>query len=81
MMFSIFASKVTQQADMSVPMYCDRRDTPLPDRPYSDALTAAEKSLKQKEEGPWNNLSKEEKIACLYLIVHVSESQLFQYSL
>jgi len=51
---------------MSVPMYCDRLDTPLPDKPYKDALSDADKSLKQKEKGPWNNLSKEEKLACLY---------------
>lgn len=51
---------------MSLPMYWDRRDSPLPDKPYNATLTAAEKSLKQKEIGPWNNLSKEEKMACLY---------------
>ncbi|XP_060794107.1 cytochrome c oxidase subunit 4 isoform 2, mitochondrial [Neoarius graeffei] len=60
--------EVSQQADMSLPMYWDRRDIPLPDRPYNDTLTAAEESLKQKEKGPWNNLSKEEKIA-LYRIM------------
>ncbi|XP_053338729.1 cytochrome c oxidase subunit 4 isoform 2, mitochondrial isoform X1 [Clarias gariepinus] len=59
---------VSQQTDMSVPLYCDRLDTPLPDRPYNNALTATEKSLKQKEKGPWNNLSNEEKIA-LYRIM------------
>lgn len=62
------ASIVTQQADMSLPMYCDRRDTPLPDRPYNDALGDAENRLKQKEKGPWNDLSKEEKLACLYFV-------------
>ncbi|XP_066527747.1 cytochrome c oxidase subunit 4 isoform 2, mitochondrial [Hoplias malabaricus] len=60
--------EVSQQADMSLPLYWDRRDTPLPDRPYQDSLGAAEQSLKQKEKGPWNNLSKEEKIA-LYRIM------------
>ncbi|KAI2649827.1 Cytochrome c oxidase subunit 4 isoform 2, mitochondrial [Labeo rohita] len=29
---------VTEQADMSVPLYWDRLDTPLPDRPYKDTL-------------------------------------------
>ncbi|WP_411024046.1 hypothetical protein, partial [Salmonella sp. s58079] len=59
---------MSQQADMSVPMYCDRLDTPLPDRPYNDTLTATEKSLKQKEKGPWNSLSNEEKIALYRLM-------------
>lgn len=75
-------SKVTQQADMSLPMYWDRRETPLPDRPYNDALTAAEKSLKQKEKGPWNSLTQEEKLACLYFILTVmSGSRYHPYSL
>ncbi|XP_063064002.1 cytochrome c oxidase subunit 4 isoform 2, mitochondrial [Engraulis encrasicolus] len=56
-----------EQADVSVPMYADRIDTPLPDKAFKDELTAAEKSLKQKEKGPWTQLSKEEKMA-LYRI-------------
>ena len=50
--------------DMSQPMYWDRLDTPLPDKAYKDVLTAGDKSLKEKEKGPWTKLSKEEKIAC-----------------
>lgn len=60
----VLTGGVTEQTDMSVPLYCDRLDTPLPDRPYKDTLSAADKSLKQKEKGPWNSLSKEEKLAC-----------------
>ncbi|XP_072552232.1 cytochrome c oxidase subunit 4 isoform 2, mitochondrial [Salminus brasiliensis] len=60
--------EVSAQPDMSAPMYWDRLDTPLPDRPYQETLGAAEKSLKQKEKGPWNNLSNEEKLA-LYRIM------------
>lgn len=56
--------EVTETVDMSKPMYWDRLDTPLPDRPFKEDLTAADKSLKQKEKGPWGQLTKEEKIAC-----------------
>ncbi|XP_061551849.1 cytochrome c oxidase subunit 4 isoform 2, mitochondrial isoform X3 [Phycodurus eques] len=59
---------VSQVADMSKPMYCDRVDTPLPDRAYKDELSAADKSLKQKEKGPWNQLTQEEKIALYRLM-------------
>ncbi|KAK2851001.1 hypothetical protein Q5P01_007277 [Channa striata] len=55
--------EVSETADMSQPMYWDRLDIPLPDKPYKDELTGSEKSLKQKEKGPWNQLTKEEKIA------------------
>uniref|UniRef100_A0A3P8XXZ3 Cytochrome c oxidase subunit 4 n=2 Tax=Esox lucius TaxID=8010 RepID=A0A3P8XXZ3_ESOLU len=55
--------EVSDQLDMSQPMYWDRLDTPLPDRPWKDVLDATDKSLKQKEKGPWSALSKEEKIA------------------
>ncbi|XP_029292276.1 cytochrome c oxidase subunit 4 isoform 2, mitochondrial [Cottoperca gobio] len=55
--------EVTEMVDMSQPMYLDSQETPLPDKPYKDVLTAADKSLKQKEKGPWSQLSKEEKIA------------------
>ncbi|XP_028265796.1 cytochrome c oxidase subunit 4 isoform 2, mitochondrial [Parambassis ranga] len=57
----------TSPVDVSQPMYIDRADIPLPDRPYKDVLTEVERSLKEKEKGPWGQLSKEEKIA-LYRI-------------
>ncbi|XP_054464979.1 cytochrome c oxidase subunit 4 isoform 2, mitochondrial [Anoplopoma fimbria] len=60
--------EVSGAADMSRPMYCDRLDTPLPDRPYKEELTAADKSLKQKEKGPWNQMTNEEKIALYRLM-------------
>ncbi|KAM6976781.1 cytochrome c oxidase subunit 4 isoform 2, mitochondrial [Aplochiton taeniatus] len=49
--------------DLSQPMYTDRLDTPLPDKPYKEVLSAADKTLQQKEMGPWTKLSKEEKLA------------------
>ncbi|XP_017288961.1 cytochrome c oxidase subunit 4 isoform 2, mitochondrial [Kryptolebias marmoratus] len=61
-------SKVSETVDMSRPLYWDRLDTPLPDKPYRDVLTDAEKSLKQKEKGPWTELSKEEKVALYHLM-------------
>ncbi|XP_068183138.1 cytochrome c oxidase subunit 4 isoform 2, mitochondrial [Antennarius striatus] len=53
---------VAEMADLSLPMYVDRTDTPLPDKPFKDVLTAAEEGLRQKEKGPWGQLSKEEKL-------------------
>ncbi|KAM3618778.1 uncharacterized protein V6R79_024785 [Siganus canaliculatus] len=55
--------EVSETVDMSLPMYWDRIDVPLPDRPYKETLNDADKSLKQKEKGPWGQLTKEEKIA------------------
>ncbi|KAJ8378202.1 hypothetical protein AAFF_G00244900 [Aldrovandia affinis] len=55
--------EVSEVSDLSVPMYCDRLDTPLPDKPYQDALSVAEKDLKQKEKGPWGQMSNEDKLA------------------
>ncbi|KAI7794015.1 cytochrome c oxidase subunit 4 isoform 2, mitochondrial [Triplophysa rosa] len=67
---------VTEQADMSLPMYCDRLDTPLPDRPYRETLSPADKSLKQKEKGPWNNLSKEEKLALYRMTFNMTYAEM-----
>ncbi|XP_029973743.1 cytochrome c oxidase subunit 4 isoform 2, mitochondrial isoform X2 [Salarias fasciatus] len=72
--------EVSDMADMSQPQYWDRADTPLPDRPYKDVLTAADKSLKQKEKGPWGQLSKEEKIALYRLMFHQTYPEMKQRS-
>ncbi|XP_029448517.1 cytochrome c oxidase subunit 4 isoform 1, mitochondrial-like isoform X1 [Rhinatrema bivittatum] len=53
--------------DFTKPMYCERREMPLPDAPFVTQLTPEQKALKAKESGPWTQLTKEEKIA-LYRI-------------
>jgi len=58
-------AEVSQMADMSLPQYWNRPDIPLPDRPFKDVLDPEDKALKQKEKGPWGQLSNEEKIACM----------------
>ncbi|XP_077432581.1 cytochrome c oxidase subunit 4 isoform 2, mitochondrial [Vanacampus margaritifer] len=62
------ADSASPVADISKPMYHDSLHTPLPDKPYKDELTAVDKNLKQKEKGPWNQLTKEEKIALYRLM-------------
>jgi len=49
--------------DCSAPQYNNRLDTPLPDVPFVRNLSAEQKKLKEKEKGPWTQLTKEEKIA------------------
>ncbi|XP_005806268.1 cytochrome c oxidase subunit 4 isoform 2, mitochondrial-like [Xiphophorus maculatus] len=55
--------EVSDSVDMSRPTYYDRVDMPLPDKPYKDVLSDAEEKLKQKEKGPWSQLTNEEKVA------------------
>uniref|UniRef100_A0AAQ4RJI2 Cytochrome c oxidase subunit 4 n=1 Tax=Gasterosteus aculeatus aculeatus TaxID=481459 RepID=A0AAQ4RJI2_GASAC len=70
--------EVTEAVDMSRPMYWDRLDTPLPDKLYKDELSAAEKSLKEKEKGPWSQLTNEEKIALYRLSFHQTYAEMNQ---
>ncbi|XP_042348226.1 cytochrome c oxidase subunit 4 isoform 2, mitochondrial [Plectropomus leopardus] len=72
--------EVSGTVDMSQPQYFDRLDTPLPDKPYKDVLTAADKSLKQKEKGPWGQLTKEEKLALYRLAFRQTYSEMKQPS-
>ncbi|XP_044129069.1 cytochrome c oxidase subunit 4 isoform 1, mitochondrial-like isoform X1 [Bufo gargarizans] len=49
------------------PAYFDHRTLPLPDIPFHDGLSSQETALKEKEKGPWKQLSPEDKIS-LYRI-------------
>ncbi|KAM9296978.1 cytochrome c oxidase subunit 4 isoform 2, mitochondrial [Gastrophryne carolinensis] len=49
------------------PVYHDNRAVPLPDIPFQESLSSQEKALKEKEKGPWKQLSTEEKLS-LYRI-------------
>nr|XP_033790462.1 cytochrome c oxidase subunit 4 isoform 1, mitochondrial-like [Geotrypetes seraphini]XP_033790463.1 cytochrome c oxidase subunit 4 isoform 1, mitochondrial-like [Geotrypetes seraphini] len=57
----------TSSVDFTKPMYCERREVPLPDVPFVSQLTPEQKALKEKETRSWKELTKEEKIA-LYRI-------------
>ncbi|KAK7118545.1 hypothetical protein R3I94_022136 [Phoxinus phoxinus] len=55
--------------DCSAPQYNNRPDTPWPDVPFVRNLSAEQKKLKEKEKGPWTQLTKEEKLA-IYRLTH-----------
>ncbi|XP_072569421.1 cytochrome c oxidase subunit 4I1-like [Paramormyrops kingsleyae] len=55
--------------DCSQPQYNSRLDTPLPDVPFVRSPSPEQRKLKEKEKGPWTNLSMEEKLA-LYRMTH-----------
>ncbi|MGH0116134.1 UNVERIFIED_CONTAM: hypothetical protein FKN15_028982 [Acipenser sinensis] len=59
----------TSSIDCSQPQYNDRLDTPLPDIPYVTKFNTEQSKLKEKEKGPWTQLTKEEKLA-LYRLSH-----------
>uniref|UniRef100_A0A8C5QAM3 Cytochrome c oxidase subunit 4 n=1 Tax=Leptobrachium leishanense TaxID=445787 RepID=A0A8C5QAM3_9ANUR len=59
--------QVSDHSDASIPIYYDHRANPLPDIPYQKNLSAQQIALKEKEKGPWKQLSQEDKIA-LYRI-------------
>ncbi|XP_072370603.1 cytochrome c oxidase subunit 4 isoform 1, mitochondrial-like isoform X2 [Scyliorhinus torazame] len=69
---AIHGHEVAKGEDLSVPMYCDRKDSPLPDIPYVQKLNTEQEALKEKEKGSWKNLTNEEKIALYRIAFHQS---------
>ncbi|XP_028667960.1 cytochrome c oxidase subunit 4 isoform 2, mitochondrial [Erpetoichthys calabaricus] len=68
--------EVAKQEDMSLPMYWDRTDTPLPDIPFQRKLGAEQQGLKQKEKSSWKNLTNEEKIALYRIMFNQSYAEM-----
>ncbi|KAG9334339.1 hypothetical protein JZ751_008225 [Albula glossodonta] len=55
--------------DCSIPQYNNRLDTPLPAVPFVRNPNPEQQKLREKEKGPWTNLTKEEKLA-IYRLSH-----------
>ncbi|XP_058500254.1 cytochrome c oxidase subunit 4 isoform 2, mitochondrial [Solea solea] len=72
--------EVAANEDLSQPMYWDSTNVPLPDRRYKVTLSSEDERLKQKEKGPWDQLSKEEKLALYRLSFSQTFSEMNQPS-
>ncbi|XP_053309059.1 cytochrome c oxidase subunit 4 isoform 1, mitochondrial [Spea bombifrons] len=60
-------AQVSHHPDGSELLYYDHRAFPLPDIPYQKDLSSQQTALKEKEKGPWKQLSQEDKVS-LYRI-------------
>ncbi|XP_063815169.1 cytochrome c oxidase subunit 4 isoform 2, mitochondrial isoform X2 [Pseudophryne corroboree] len=49
------------------PVYYDHRTMPLPEIPYRETLSSQDTALKEKEKGPWKQLSLEDKITLYHM--------------
>ncbi|XP_075032656.1 cytochrome c oxidase subunit 4 isoform 2, mitochondrial isoform X2 [Mixophyes fleayi] len=49
------------------PVYYDHRTLPLPDIPFCETLSSQETAIKEKEKGPWKQLSLEDKISLYHM--------------
>ncbi|KAG8567277.1 hypothetical protein GDO81_013557 [Engystomops pustulosus] len=58
------------------PAYFDHRTLPLPDIPFHDSLSSQETALKEKEKGPWKQLSLEDKIALYHIKFNLTYAEL-----
>ncbi|XP_078274821.1 cytochrome c oxidase subunit 4 isoform 1, mitochondrial-like [Rhinoraja longicauda] len=77
---TVHGHEIVKQEDMTVPMYCDRKDTPLPDIPYFRELNAEQTALKEKEKSSWTNLTNEEKVALYRVAFHQSYMEMSRKS-
>ncbi|NP_001079903.1 uncharacterized protein LOC379593 [Xenopus laevis] len=55
------------RSDGSELLYYDHRVFPLPDIPFQTELNSQEKTLKERERGPWKQLSQEDKISLYHI--------------
>ncbi|CAN2390666.1 Cytochrome c oxidase subunit IV isoform 2 [Pristimantis euphronides] len=58
------------------PTYHDDRTSPLPEIPYHDELSSPEKALKEKEKGPWKQLSLEDKLSLYRIMFHKTYAEM-----
>ncbi|KAG9460662.1 hypothetical protein GDO78_020336 [Eleutherodactylus coqui] len=58
------------------PTYHDLRHVPLPDIPFRAALTSQETALKEKEKGPWKQLSPEEKKSLYHIMFNQTYAEM-----
>ncbi|XP_069740831.1 cytochrome c oxidase subunit 4 isoform 2, mitochondrial [Narcine bancroftii] len=77
---TVHGHEIVKQEDLSVPMYCDRKDTPLPDIPYFQKLNAEQTALKEKEKSSWTNLTNEEKVALYRIAFHQTYTEMSKTS-
>uniref|UniRef100_A0A8C4RVR0 Cytochrome c oxidase subunit 4 n=1 Tax=Erpetoichthys calabaricus TaxID=27687 RepID=A0A8C4RVR0_ERPCA len=66
--------------DCSQPQYTDRPDIPLPDITYITKYNLEQLKLKEKESGPWSQLTKDEKLALYRLNFQKTYAEMRQRS-
>ncbi|XP_048371227.1 cytochrome c oxidase subunit 4 isoform 1, mitochondrial [Sphaerodactylus townsendi] len=67
---------VAKIEDYTLPVYFDRRETPLPPIDYLKTLSSEQKALKEKEKASWASLSVDEKLALYRIKFHDSFAEM-----